>query len=329
MPGLPPPPLHPLASVSSSPTNLPRRHTSADIRNVQGWQANASLSRQGQHPVPNREGTGQGKAMRPASRSFGGPMPQQPPQLRHSGRNLQMQQSLQYPVMQGMGQGYHAPGRGLYQPDQGVQQFMQPNTSGPQPGAQGWAGKQPPGSAGTWWTGQPVNINGSEPGAQGRVGGHVPQNSSPFQGERTNGTSEKAGSSTYSFTKGDPLSEIDDVLRLPGDKGQLWWRAFTKLRKEISGTRLHEARIEAHHLKENAREDTIAHNAINNLIIALEKTKADILKELITAVPESIVQILDIAKVVQSTLDFKTGGFIWTCLSSVISVSLPLMCILY
>ncbi|KAH8593299.1 HSF-type DNA-binding-domain-containing protein [Bisporella sp. PMI_857] len=34
----PPPPPHPLQSVSSPPANLPRRHTSADIRNVQGWQ---------------------------------------------------------------------------------------------------------------------------------------------------------------------------------------------------------------------------------------------------------------------------------------------------
>ena len=39
----PPPPMpHPLASVSSPPANIPRRHTSADIRNVQGWQANPS-----------------------------------------------------------------------------------------------------------------------------------------------------------------------------------------------------------------------------------------------------------------------------------------------
>lgn len=34
----PPPPPHPLATVASPPTNLPRRHTSADIRNVPGWQ---------------------------------------------------------------------------------------------------------------------------------------------------------------------------------------------------------------------------------------------------------------------------------------------------
>lgn len=38
----PPPPPHPLATVASPPTNLPRRHTSADIRNVQGWQGQAS-----------------------------------------------------------------------------------------------------------------------------------------------------------------------------------------------------------------------------------------------------------------------------------------------
>lgn len=77
---------------------------------------------------------------------------QQPPQLRHSG-NPQMQ-ALQYPGMQGLGQGYPAPGRGLY--DQSSQQFMQATTSGPQPGAQGWAPQQPPGAGGSWgWTGQP------------------------------------------------------------------------------------------------------------------------------------------------------------------------------
>jgi hypothetical protein len=45
----PPPPLpHPLASVASSPGNIARRHTSADIRNVQGWQANQSPFASGQ-----------------------------------------------------------------------------------------------------------------------------------------------------------------------------------------------------------------------------------------------------------------------------------------
>jgi hypothetical protein len=83
--------------------------------------------------------------------------PHQPPsQLRHPGSNPQMQPALQYPGMQGLGQGYPAPGRGLYQPDQGAQQFMQPNTSGPQPGAQGWAPQQQPGSGGNWgWASQP------------------------------------------------------------------------------------------------------------------------------------------------------------------------------
>lgn len=82
---------------------------------------------------------------------------QQPPQLRHSGSNPQMQQTMQYSGMQGMGQGYPTQGRGLYQPDQGSQQFMQPNTSGPQPGTQGWAGQQPSGSGNNWggWAGQP------------------------------------------------------------------------------------------------------------------------------------------------------------------------------
>jgi hypothetical protein len=80
--------------------------------------------------------------------------PHQPPsQLRHSTGNPQMQPSLQYAGMQSMSQGYAAPGRGMYQPDQTSQQFMQPNTSGP-PGGQ-WAGQQPPGSGATWWAGQP------------------------------------------------------------------------------------------------------------------------------------------------------------------------------
>lgn len=44
----PPPPPHPLATVASPPTNLPRRHTSADIRNVPGWQAQSSPFASGQ-----------------------------------------------------------------------------------------------------------------------------------------------------------------------------------------------------------------------------------------------------------------------------------------
>jgi len=80
--------------------------------------------------------------------------PHQPPQLRHSGSTPQMQPALQYPGMQGLGQGYPAPGRGLY-PDQGPQQFMQATTAASQPNVQGWALQQP-GSGGTWgWGGQP------------------------------------------------------------------------------------------------------------------------------------------------------------------------------
>jgi hypothetical protein len=40
----PPPAPHPLSEVSSPPTNLPRRHTSADIRNIPGWQANSPFA---------------------------------------------------------------------------------------------------------------------------------------------------------------------------------------------------------------------------------------------------------------------------------------------
>ncbi|QSZ29890.1 hypothetical protein DSL72_004408 [Monilinia vaccinii-corymbosi] len=83
--------------------------------------------------------------------------PQQPPppQIRQSGSNPQMQPALQYPGMQGMGQGYSAPPRNIYQSDPGNQQFMQPVTSGPQPVFQGWASQQPAGTSASWgWTGQ-------------------------------------------------------------------------------------------------------------------------------------------------------------------------------
>ncbi len=80
---------------------------------------------------------------------------QSSPQLHQSGSNQQMQ-PLQYPGLQSLGQGYPAPGRGLYQPNQGSQQqFMQPSTSGPQAGAQGWPGQPGSSPAGNWsWTGQ-------------------------------------------------------------------------------------------------------------------------------------------------------------------------------
>ncbi|KAM3071411.1 hypothetical protein ACMFMG_009006 [Clarireedia jacksonii] len=83
--------------------------------------------------------------------------PHQPsPQVRHSSSNPQMQPTLQYPGMPSMGQGYPASGAGMYRGDQGSPQFMQPVTSGPQPGAQGWAPQQSPGPNASWgWTGQP------------------------------------------------------------------------------------------------------------------------------------------------------------------------------
>jgi hypothetical protein len=44
----PPPPPHPLAAAASPPSNLSRRHTSADIRNVTGWQQTSSPFASGQ-----------------------------------------------------------------------------------------------------------------------------------------------------------------------------------------------------------------------------------------------------------------------------------------
>lgn len=80
-----------------------------------------------------------------------------PPQLRQSGTNPQMQPTLQYPNMQGMPQSYPAQPRAIYT-EATNQGFMQPGpaTSGPQPGAQGWAQQQPVGTSAAWgWTGQP------------------------------------------------------------------------------------------------------------------------------------------------------------------------------
>ncbi|KAI9737319.1 MAG: hypothetical protein M1818_005852 [Claussenomyces sp. TS43310] len=78
--------------------------------------------------------------------------PHQPPQLRQSTSNSQMQSSMQYSGMQGMPQNYPGTsGRGIYQPDPSSQQYMpQQNTPGQQPSAQGWAGQQNQPGPGAW-----------------------------------------------------------------------------------------------------------------------------------------------------------------------------------
>jgi hypothetical protein len=118
-----------------------------------------------------------------------------------------------------------------------------------------------------------------------------------------------------------PRHSIDLSEMASHEQLELWWRAFMELQKEIPETQLHKVWVDAH-LKTDARGDIIAHAAINDLIISLEKTKIDRLKGAGTPMLVSIQQILDIAKVVQSTLDFKTGGFIRTCLSSFLRASL-------
>lgn len=73
--------------------------------------------------------------------------PHQPPQLRHSGSNPQLQPGMQY---QSMNQGYAPQNRGLYQPDQVSQQYLQQPTqtlSTPQT----WTPQQQqPGNQGSW-----------------------------------------------------------------------------------------------------------------------------------------------------------------------------------
>ena len=121
-------------------------------------------------------------------------------------------------------------------------------------------------------------------------------------------------------TSGPPPSE---------DRTLLWWRAFAKLRKEIPETRLGEEWVDAWEITPlssgvSPHGDTTAHTAIQNLVTTLERTKADLLRG--PAPPPMLVEIqriLDISKVMQSTIDLKSGGFIWTCLYSVIGVSYP------
>jgi hypothetical protein len=141
--------------------------------------------------------------------------------------------------------------------------------------------------------------------------------------DRVNGIGAWSNAGGILYARDSYPLDVDEGLDVNEESTQLWWRAFTELRKEIPETRLHEAWVDEH-LKMEARGDIIAHNTINNLIITLEKTKIDLLKGDAPPILVSVQQILNIAKVVQSTLDFKTGGFIWTCLSSVIKVSLPL-----
>ena len=121
-------------------------------------------------------------------------------------------------------------------------------------------------------------------------------------------------------TSGPPPSE---------DRTLLWWRAFAELRKEIPETRLGEEWVDAWETTVlnsgvSPHGDTTAHTAIQNLVTTLEGTKADLLRG--PAPPPMLVEIqriLDISKVMQSTIDLKSGGFIWTCLYSVIGVSFP------
>jgi len=64
----PPPPhhQHPLATVSSPPTNLPRRHTSADIR-LHGWQGPGSGSGSGAARAPSPYASGRSSGAWPSS----------------------------------------------------------------------------------------------------------------------------------------------------------------------------------------------------------------------------------------------------------------------
>lgn len=74
---------------------------------------------------------------------------------RHPGNDSQMPQALQYPGIQGLGQGYPAPpAHNPYSSDRGSQQYMTPNTPAPQMSGQIWAGQQSPSSSNNWgWTG--------------------------------------------------------------------------------------------------------------------------------------------------------------------------------
>jgi hypothetical protein len=72
---------------------------------------------------------------------------QQPPHLRQSGSNPQIQPGIPY---QSMGQGYPQ-SRGMYQPDQVPQQYLQQAAQAPQSAAQSWTPQQPhSASQGSW-----------------------------------------------------------------------------------------------------------------------------------------------------------------------------------
>ncbi|KAI1079550.1 chromatin remodelling complex Rsc7/Swp82 subunit-domain-containing protein [Whalleya microplaca] len=99
------------------------------------------------------------------------PHPQQSPapQLRHPGGTPQMQPgTMQYPGMQGLGQGYPNPGQGMYPPEQTPRQFMpqnpsipqnpnmpqNPNPGAPPSGSSPWNNGQSS-AGGSWWGNPP------------------------------------------------------------------------------------------------------------------------------------------------------------------------------
>ena len=72
---------------------------------------------------------------------------QSPTQLRHSGGSAQLPPGMQY---QNMGQGYPSQSRGIYQPDQIQQQYVQPQAAQAPSTPQNWASQQQPGTQGSW-----------------------------------------------------------------------------------------------------------------------------------------------------------------------------------
>ncbi|KAI1376923.1 hypothetical protein F4677DRAFT_454119 [Hypoxylon crocopeplum] len=143
----------PSAQKQSRPSNIQPGSSSNMSQGAPAYNYSSSNQMWGPPQTPQTPQHYQGYT----TQSQPSPHPQQSPapQLRHSGGTPQMQPgAMPYHGMQGLGQGYPAPGQGMYPPEQTPRQFMPQN---PAPGpavTSAWNNPQTS-AAGNWWANQP------------------------------------------------------------------------------------------------------------------------------------------------------------------------------
>jgi hypothetical protein len=111
------------------------------------------------------------------------------------------------------------------------------------------------------------------------------------------------------------------------EQKQLWWRAFSQLEQEdhANSIRIASAWIRASEICPATPDDKAAQVQSGTLITWLENLRQN-QPAAAANNPSNLVaidRILQILKVMQDTLKFKPGGFVWACLCSITCVCFP------